>query len=513
MPELLNDTVELRVSSTSSTTGNVLSNDPDSAGTLSVAGTEATAEAQTLVGDHGFLSFAADGSYTYTPFAWTRADMTLAHGGTITETFSYSVTDGGNTETADLSINLTVLQPGQPGAVYGNTGNAGYTTSDDGTALFLGYAGSPGNGTFTEIAYDFAGDAGFQATWLITPSGGEDAFSGMLNDDGSVSRVVESDDASDGWVARVITSAGVASETQANQIATAGSIAYTWAAIAEEENGSAALLTQGADIEAIVANLSTSSAVISIATYTDAGLVETTSFDFLSNPGQTYTADVTDLAGTALGTITYRADGVEIFNDVDTQSGGQQSSVIRGDQTVTDTEDAFAWAMLERSFDVNGLAQNVATLDNGDVITTQFGLGGETTTTFEDVSDARGWQTQTETRDGDGDLTADSFVFDDGLLLSRTYDADGDIATRSRTDAGDNRAWASVEESYTDGTLRTLSITQDDGDVVTLEYDASGVLTTRTFIDNADTQPWETRIWTYDNEGTIIAVETDTLLG
>ena len=68
-----------------------------------------------LTGTYGTLTIAADGSYTYA--ATTTAATNLASGTTAYDYFTYTVSDGTNTDTAQLSILVTGTAVGDPTAV------------------------------------------------------------------------------------------------------------------------------------------------------------------------------------------------------------------------------------------------------------------------------------------------------------------------------------------------------------------------------------------------------------
>ena len=90
----------------------VLSNDTDAdaSSSLSVSAISGGTVGQALAGDHGTLTLAADGSYTYVADQ-SDADA-LAAGATGTDTFTYTVSDGaGTTDTATLTITVTGIGP------------------------------------------------------------------------------------------------------------------------------------------------------------------------------------------------------------------------------------------------------------------------------------------------------------------------------------------------------------------------------------------------------------------
>ena len=90
--------------------GNVLTNDADADGTaLTVTGvatggelpgdTPSESVGMALQGTYGTLTLSADGSYVY-----TVTDDSLAAGETVTESFAYAVTSGGQTDVATLTV-------------------------------------------------------------------------------------------------------------------------------------------------------------------------------------------------------------------------------------------------------------------------------------------------------------------------------------------------------------------------------------------------------------------------
>ncbi|WP_214475632.1 VCBS domain-containing protein, partial [Mesorhizobium sp. dw_380] len=96
--------------------GNVLTNDSDvdSAGltvsAIRTGGTEGAGTAGSLgvglVGAHGTLTIAADGSYTYVVNENDLTVQALNTGGTTTDTFNYTVSDGSLTDTAVLTVTI-----------------------------------------------------------------------------------------------------------------------------------------------------------------------------------------------------------------------------------------------------------------------------------------------------------------------------------------------------------------------------------------------------------------------
>jgi VCBS repeat-containing protein len=102
-PTLVADTANLS-EDTASVGGNVLANDsdPDAGNVLRVTG------AATLVGHYGTLVLAADGSYNYTLRSGDGDIQSLAAGQSLSDTFSYQVTDNAPFEAATLASSLSI---------------------------------------------------------------------------------------------------------------------------------------------------------------------------------------------------------------------------------------------------------------------------------------------------------------------------------------------------------------------------------------------------------------------
>lgn len=100
----------------SAATGNVLTNDADPEGaTPSVSGIRTGTSpsggtvgsvASPLAGAYGSLTLASNGTYTYTVNDSNAAVQALNSGGTLTDSFLYTVTDGTNSTTAVLTVTI-----------------------------------------------------------------------------------------------------------------------------------------------------------------------------------------------------------------------------------------------------------------------------------------------------------------------------------------------------------------------------------------------------------------------
>ncbi len=119
--------------------GNILANDTDANGqslqvTDAGAGTGALEPVKsagaTLHGTYGDLTLTADGAYTYTPDATNAAVQGLLVGETLTETYTYSISDGhGGTSASTLTI--TINGTVENAAPVANADQAAMNNTDD----------------------------------------------------------------------------------------------------------------------------------------------------------------------------------------------------------------------------------------------------------------------------------------------------------------------------------------------------------------------------------------------
>ncbi|HEU0099254.1 MAG TPA: Ig-like domain-containing protein [Allosphingosinicella sp.] len=174
VPDAVDDTAA--TSENSSVSGNVLANDTDAENdplTVSNPGT--------YTGAYGTLTLNADGSYTYAPNAAANG---LAAGESAQDVFSYTATDGGASDTANLTVTVNGLNdaptidsggtsasgsveelpdddPGEDMAVHSDSGTIAFADvdlSDTHTASFTAQGGGY-YGTFTLDPVDQAGDS------------------------------------------------------------------------------------------------------------------------------------------------------------------------------------------------------------------------------------------------------------------------------------------------------------------------------------------------------------------
>lgn len=168
---VFNDPLQFSVS------GNLLANDtdPDASDVLTIQGGPGNA-----MGTYGMLSWAADGSYTY---SLNMADPLVANLTTLqglSDSFSYTVADGnGGTATANLTVNISGLIDNQfPVAV-----NDGVLTDEDSTVPasgnLLSNDSDPDLGDVLTVSAVTGGDAYGTLTWL--PDGTFDYLVNPLN--------------------------------------------------------------------------------------------------------------------------------------------------------------------------------------------------------------------------------------------------------------------------------------------------------------------------------------------
>ncbi|MFB0874378.1 MULTISPECIES: VCBS domain-containing protein, partial [unclassified Sphingobium] len=152
-------------------TGNVLTNDKDiDAGDTQtvvgvVAGSQSSASGgvgATITGTYGDITIAADGSYTYTLANGRAATQALTQGQPVSETFTYTMMDGGGvTSTATLTLAITGANDA-PEVLEVLTGSI----TEDAVIPLTGNASA--NGNWTDI------DSGEAANLRISEAGKDD---------------------------------------------------------------------------------------------------------------------------------------------------------------------------------------------------------------------------------------------------------------------------------------------------------------------------------------------------
>jgi VCBS repeat-containing protein len=167
-PVAFNDTAS--TDEDNSVSGNVLSNDFD------WEGNSLTATAGTFNGIYGTLTLNANGSYTYTPYASTQS---LALGQTVTDSFTYTVSDGSLSDTGTLTVSIAgrndapvanpdVASTGENSSVSINV-TANDTDVDNGAVLTVIAASAPvGQGSASVVANQVVFNPGTDFDYLDT---------------------------------------------------------------------------------------------------------------------------------------------------------------------------------------------------------------------------------------------------------------------------------------------------------------------------------------------------------
>ena len=98
-----------------------------------------------LVGAHGTLTINTDGSYTYVVNESDSAVQALNTGGTLTDSFNYTVSDGSLTDTAVLTVTINGADDA-PVGVNDTSASAGATAATEAGGTNNGTAGSNATG-------------------------------------------------------------------------------------------------------------------------------------------------------------------------------------------------------------------------------------------------------------------------------------------------------------------------------------------------------------------------------
>jgi VCBS repeat-containing protein len=167
-PIAFNDTAS--TDEDNSVSGNVLANDFD------WEGNAMTATPGTFAGVYGTLTLNANGTYTYTPYASTQS---LALGQTVTDTFTYTVSDGSLSDAGTLTVTIAgrndapvanpdVASTGENSSVSVNV-LANDTDVDNGAVLTVTAASAPaGQGSASVVANQVVFNPGTDFDYLDT---------------------------------------------------------------------------------------------------------------------------------------------------------------------------------------------------------------------------------------------------------------------------------------------------------------------------------------------------------
>ncbi len=207
------------------------------------------------------------------------------------------------------------------------------------------------------------------------------------------------------------------------------------------------------------------------------GTVRTTTYD---EAGIRTNYDIAYSNGNVLNR-TY-VDGVTATNALTEADGDVRITTYDADGMRTHYEVMYAnGSALDRTYTDGIIATSALTEADGDLRTTTYdGEGNRESFVFQDISDARNWQSYTNTYDETGARTNYDVAYDNGNTLARTY---------------------------VEGTIALSILTQADGDVRTTVYDANGNRESLTFEDISDSRNWQSYTNTYDEAGELLSKE------
>jgi VCBS repeat-containing protein len=174
-------------------TGDVLANDSDPDGdSLSVTDVDGSdVDGDTVIdGEYGTLTINSDGTYTYELDSDNTDVKGLSDGQTLTETFTYTISDGKESSSADLNITIN-------GANEAPVVTDAYVSGDEDTAIRIDVSGdfsdAEGPASITEFTQGANGSVvqNSDGTFSYTPAddfSGEDSFTYTVTDaDGATS--------------------------------------------------------------------------------------------------------------------------------------------------------------------------------------------------------------------------------------------------------------------------------------------------------------------------------------
>ena len=175
-PIAVADTAAVQEDTTTSATGNVLTNDTDidSGDTKTVSAVKGVAGnvGLSVAGTYGSVTINADGSYTYTLNNASAAVQALRAGQTVTDSFAYTTRDtAGATSSTTLAVTVAGTNDGPSGLSVSNTSVIENAT----TGYVVAYA-TPVDADFNDtLTYSFVGPSGpfaiGSANGIITVNG------------------------------------------------------------------------------------------------------------------------------------------------------------------------------------------------------------------------------------------------------------------------------------------------------------------------------------------------------
>ncbi len=220
-------------------------------------------------------------------------------------------------------------------------------------------------------------------------------------------------------------------------------------------------------------------------------------------------------ANDAWSTFTYvfNDDGqvVQQFGDLD--DGNSWIQDYNGLEQVTSTTiidggapDVWQSVLSVYNPSTGALTSQTVVYDDGNTLTTQYNAAG--VPTDQDWADggAQDWWTSIDVDfDSVGRKTKETFTADDGNVLENSFNASGQLFQQKWTDGGVNEWWTEATFIYNPSTGQKTSETYfgDDGNSVTALYNTSGVLTQQNWIDGGAEEWWETSQVTFNAAGQV----------
>lgn len=179
---------------------------------------------------------------------------------------------------------------------------------------------------------------------------------------------------------------------------------------------------------------------------------------------------------------------------------------VRDYAMTTDAEDTYTWSSKLDFYRTDGGSDLFAmhrntTFDDGRHLYARYEMnddGGVVVrqSTLSDLEDAFAWATRERSHDEDGVLTHEVFTFDDGALRESQYEG-GLRASSSTSDAENARPFEWVQRTYEEGELQTVLTTMDDGRLIERRY-VDAELSSVVSADQGDAFLWSDRIDFYD---------------
>ena len=474
-PVAADNTNSINEDAISGVTGNVITDDDttdgvdsdsDNSDTLTISNITydttttavTSASTTTITAEYGNLSIAEDGSYTYT-ITDTISAQALPAGGTLTETFTYEVSDGnGGLDTAVLVITIAGTND-EPVITSNTTAATGSVTeagnSDDGTVV-AGTATTSGTLTSSDVdstsTATWSGDAtGTYGNLVINSSTGEWTYT--LDNSSTATQALDEDDSvTETFTVTVTDDQG--SETDqtitvtvngANDLPTVindtGSVTENTTLTVTAANG---VISTDSDVD--------DSAVLSVTNITDGTTTETIS----SGASGVITSSYGTLTINDDGSYTYVANGADSEALVDGTTATDTFTY-----TLTDAEGAATTATLivtitgtndnpvitSSTTDSTGSVTEAGNADDGTVVAGTATTSSTLTSSDVDVGSTATWS-------GDATGTYGSLVI--GSSGKWTYTLDNSSTATQALDEGD-----SVTETF------TVTVTDDDGGKVT----------------------------------------------